>query len=160
MPATLVSRLVARPDLPLRLAGRAATLAVAAAGCWLLADLAWGLLPPTPAPAVAVERRPVAVTETFAQRLQFAGGATAAATPGNLLLVGTAASGDPAQARALLRREGDSRLLVAAVGDEIMPGLRLQRVERGQVILAGSAGEQRLSLPQAAQPKPDPHPDD
>lgn len=147
--------------MPLRFAGHLALWLVAVIGTWGLARLVWDFLPPTPPPQPLQERQPQSVAGMLAGRASFGSTVAAAvATPGQLLLVGTAASADPAQARALLRREGDSRLLVLALGDAVSPDLRLQQIERGQITLAGSGGELRLALPRPTSPTMDPHPDD
>lgn len=144
------ARLAGIPETPIRRLGQLAVFAVLLGGSCLLAVIAWGFLPPPLAPAVEIERDPLAQVEGFADHLTFANlTPTSATTPGSLLLIGTTASADPRLARALIRREGENRLLILSVGDEVTPGLRVQRIERRQIVLSGSGGEQRLTLPQS-----------
>lgn len=141
----------------LRAGGLLAVLSILAIGCWLLAQLAWAFLPPVAAPEIQRERRPQAIAEKLAQHLQFGHSATTAALPGpgQLMLVGTAASTLTGQARALLRREGERQLLVAAIGDEVLPGVRLEKIEQGQVTLSGKGVQQHLTLPKPTNALPD-----
>jgi hypothetical protein len=154
-PASLLSRFPPRAallaDAPLDRLGRLASLLVLAGGAWLLAGLAWDFGMPTGRPAIAHESSAADAAERLAGRSPFASPAPAAqsaVTPSSLMLVGVAASAERGRARAVIRREGQPAPLVAAVGDEIAPGLRLQRIERDQVVLTGPAGESRLALPQ------------
>ncbi len=130
-----------------RRSGQFAVILVAAGACWLLAGLLWGFTHSTPGPVELPDRRPGPVGERLAGQLRFAGPAVAAVVPANLMLVGVSASADAGQARALIRREGESQLLVLAIGDEVSPGLRLTRIQVDRVQLSGPGGDSLLVLP-------------
>jgi len=135
-------------------------LIVAIAGCWLLAGLLWEFMRGAASPVDSRASHPGPVGERLAAQLRFSGPQSLAPVPVNLMLVGVSASTDPRQARALIRREGQSQLLVLAIGDEVSPGLRLSRIESSQVILSGTNGESRLALPKSEPLLPEPPPHD
>lgn len=140
--------------------GRLAGALVIAAGSWLLAGLIWDFPIAAGTPPIADETSAADAAERLAGHPLFAQAAPAArsATAAlDLTLVGVAASADSARARAVIRRAGQALPLVVAVGDEVAPGLRLRRIARDQVELAGPAGESRLALPQPQLPRQEPH---
>lgn len=140
-------RLPAPSEQFVRRSGQLAVLLVAAAASWLLAGLLWGFMGGAPGPVELPDRRPGPVGERLAGQLRFAGPPVATVVPANLMLVGVSASADAGQARALIRREGESQLLVLAIGEEASPGLRLTRIEVDRVQLSGSGGDSLLALP-------------
>lgn len=153
-------RLPAPSEQFVRRSGQLAVLLVAAAACWLLAGLLWGFMRATPGPVELPDRSPGAVGERLASQLRFAGPQVATIMPGNLMLVGVSASADADQARALIRREGESQLLVLAIGEEASPGLRLTRIEADQVQLSGPGGDSLLALPKVDTAPPASSPND
>jgi len=160
MSPTFVPRFTAPPERLIRHVGQGAVLIVASVGCWLLAGLLWEFMPGTARPVDSRTSHPGPVGERLAVQLHFSGAHTAAPVPANLMLVGVTASPDARQARALIRREGQSQLLVLTIGDEVSPGLRLSRIESSQVILSGANGESRLALPKSEPLLPESPPHD
>lgn len=157
MSPAFIPRFTAPPEKLVRLAGQLAVLIVASAGSWLLAGLLWEFMGSTASPVDSRASHPGPIGERLAVQLHFSGAHQAAPVPVNLMLVGVSASTDPRQARALIRREGLSQLLVLSIGDEVSPGLRLSRIESSQIILSGANGESRLALPKSEPLLPPPH---
>lgn len=160
MSPAFIPRFTAPPEKLVRQAGQLAVLIVASAGSWLLAGLLWEFMVGTASPVDSRASHPGPIGERLAVQLHFSGAHQATPVPVNLMLVGVSASTDPRQARALIRREGQSQLLVLSIGDEVSPGLRLSRIESSQVILSGANGESRLALPKSEPLLPEPPPHD
>jgi hypothetical protein len=120
---------------------------------WLGADIFWTLNAPESA-------SPSAPMETDAQRgAQSIGvhvAAAAAAAPSNIRLNGVIAGERPGQrAYALITLEGKPAQLVRE-GEELAPGITLQRVLARQVELMRGGQSQTLALPEvSALPAPD-----
>ena len=129
--------------------GRLATLAVIALLAWLGARLFWALTAPaTPEPALAVDTDPSRVAQTIAARHLFGeapaqGTAGAASRSADIKLHGVVAPGKRGHtAIAILSSKGRPAVVVR-VGEEILPGVTLQRVlprsveidQGGQILL-------------------------
>lgn len=155
-----ISSLTARVDIAplLPWLGRAAALVMLAVLAWLGANIFWTLRAPESA-------RPSALIETDLQRALpaitgrhlfgiYADAASApASAPTNIRLNGVIAAQKPGQrAYALLTIEGKPAQLVRE-GEEISPGITLQRVLARQVELLRGGQTQTLALPQSGKPQ-------
>lgn len=156
-PAQLFPRLDPAPLWPAL--GHLASLAVLLAAVWLLAGLLGAFVLPAAAPASNRNNDPQAAAALLVASPLFAGASAAAprAEPAShLQLLGVFASDQAAQARAIIRRDGEATPLVVAVGDRIGEQFIVKRITPRQVeLLAGSTSSQ-LNLPaaQAAEPAP------
>jgi hypothetical protein len=137
-----------------RWSGRLAAAAVLGAGSWVLAGLLWGFAAPLPAPPAMPPESPAAVARQLAAHPLFGSGPPEAAAPAivphSLQLLGVLSSRDAAQARAVIRREGEPRPLVLGVGEPVAAGLTLTRIAPRQVTLSAGGGETVLALPEPA----------
>ena len=139
--------------------GRLATLAVIALLAWLGARLFWALTAPaTPEPAIAVDTDPSRVAQTIVARHLF-GEAPAQGTAGavasrsaDIKLHGVVAPGKRGHtAIAILSSKGRPAVVVR-VGDEIVPGVTLQRVLPRSVEIDQGGQVLTLTLPDRGKP--------
>jgi hypothetical protein len=133
--------------------GRVAAVAMLALLGWLGASIFWTLQAPQSA-------SPSAVMETDVQRAQqtivkrhlfgvYVAAAAAAAAPSNIRLTGVIAGQRAGQrAYALITVEGKAAQLVRE-GEEIAPGITLQRVLARQVEIQRGGQSQTLNLPES-----------
>jgi len=133
--------------------GRLATLLMLALLAWVCAGVYWSLsAPATPRPATGLETDPQRVVQAIASRHLFgmaAANAPAAATRGPVDfrlngIIAAQAQGKPAYA--ILVPEGKPAQLVRE-GEEVAPGITLQRVLPREVELSRGGQTQTLSLP-------------
>jgi len=139
--------------------GHLASLAVLLAASWLLAGLLGAFVLPAAAPASQRNSEaPVAAAALVAAPL-FAGAAVAAprAEPAShLQLLGVFASERAAQARAIIRRDGEATPLVVAVGDRIGEQFVVTRIAARRVELQAGSTSSHLELPAAQATPPAP----
>ena len=135
--------------------GRLATLLMLALLAWLCANIYWSLSAPnTPRPATGIDTDPQHTAQAIASRHLFGmsapatAGAPAASAPSDIRLNGAIAAEAPGKpAYALLAIEGKPAQVVRE-GDEVAPGITLQRVLPRQVELSRGGHTETLSLPQ------------
>lgn len=136
--------------------GRLATLAMLALLAWIGAGIFWSLTAPqTPRPATAMETDPQRAVQSIASRHLFgiAPVVTAASAvvsgPADIKLSGAiAAQQAGGRAFAILAIEGKPSQVVRE-GEEVMPGVKLQRVLSRQVELLRNGQTQMLNLPES-----------
>lgn len=120
---------------------------------WLGADIFWTLSAPESAsPSALMETDLQRAQQTIVNRHLFGQyvAVVAAAAPSNLRLNGVIAAQKPGQrAYALITVEGKATQLVRE-GEEVAPGITLQRVQARQVELTRGGQSQTLSLPERA----------
>lgn len=137
-----------------RWSGRLATPAVIGAGCWVLAELFWGFTVALPAPLAMAAENPLSVATKIAARPLFGTAPSAqvvvATLPPNLKLLGVLSSATTGEARAIIRREGEDKTMVLAIGDEVSSGVRLTRIEAEQITLSSMGRSSLLALPKPA----------
>lgn len=154
-----VSTLAARvnPERLMPWLGRLAALLMLAVLAWLGANIFWTLSAPEAISPSApldtdLQRSVPALTERHLFGLHVAA-TPAAAAPSNIRLNGVIAAQKPGhRAFALLVVEGKPAQLVRE-GDEIAPGITLQRVLERQVEIQRGGQSQTLSLPESAKPQ-------
>lgn len=155
-----VSTLIARvnTDRLMPWLGRAAALIMLALLAWLGANIFWALnAPESLRPSAPIEtdlqRTLTALTERHLFGVYLV--ATPTSAPSSIRLNGVIAAQRPGhRAYALLTIEGKPAQLVRE-GDEIAPGISLQRVLPRQVELLRGGQTQILALPESAKPQID-----
>lgn len=136
--------------------GRLASIAMAALLAWLLADIYWALAAvESPRPASSVETDPQRALQAISARHLFGvapAGAAVSSAPTDIRLNGAIAAQHPGQpAYAVLVVEG-KRAQMVREGEEVVPGITLQRVLPRQVELLRGGQTQILTLPQRGKP--------
>ncbi len=136
--------------------GRLATVIMLALLAWLCASIYWTItVSAAPRPAITIDTDPQRVVPAIVSRHLFGipsmTGATPASAPTDIRLNGVIAAqieGQPAYA--LLAIEGKPAQVVRE-GDEVAPGVTLQRVLKYEVELLRGGQTQTLSLPERGQ---------
>lgn len=135
--------------------GGMAALIMLALLAWLGASIFWTLTAPeTVRPSAPIDTDPQRTVPALTERHLFGVYlvATPASAPSNIRLNGVIAAQQPGhRAYALLMIEGKPAQLVRE-GDEIAPGMTLQRVLPRQVEILRGGQTQTLSLPESAKP--------
>lgn len=135
--------------------GGAAALLLLALLAWLGANIFWTLsAPESMRPSAAIETDLQRILPALTDRHLFGvyQAATATIAPSNIRLNGVIAAQRPGhRAYALLVVEGKAAQLVRE-GEEIAPGVTLQRVLARQVEILRGGQTQTLSLPESAKP--------
>ncbi len=142
--------------LVMRWSGYFATLAMLALLAWVSAQIFWALTAPQPLRAVTQwETDPQRAAQAIGARHLFGVApsiAAAVAAPSDIRLTGViAAQGEGQPAFALLALDGKPAQVVRE-GDEVAPGIQLQRVLPRQVELLRGGQPQLLSLPERGKP--------
>lgn len=148
---------LATPAALLPWLGRLAALLMLALLAWLGANIFWTLSAPESAsPSALMETDLQRAQQTITNRHlfgQYVAAAGPVAAPSNLRLSGVIAGQRPGQrAYALITVEGKAAQLVRE-GEEIVPGITLQRVLARQVELMRGGQSQTLSLPESSKPQ-------
>ncbi len=156
-PAQLFLRLDPAPLWPVL--GHLASLAVLLGTSWLLAGLLGAFVLPAAAPASSRNSEPQAAAALLVAAPLFSGTGVAApqAEPASQLqLLGILASDRAEQARAIIRRDGEAKPLVVAIGDRIGEQFIVKRIAPRQVELLAGSTASRLELPAAPAAAPSP----
>lgn len=136
--------------------GRALSIGMLALLAWLLADIYWRLsADESPRPVTAIETDPQRALQAISARHLFGvapAGPIVSNVPTDIRLNGTIAAQQPDQrAYAVLVVEGKRAQLVRE-GEEVTPGVTLQRVSPRQVELLRGGQTQTVSLPERGKP--------
>jgi len=136
--------------------GRAASIAMLALLAWLGADIYWTLsAAESPRPVTSVETDPQRALQAISTRHLFGvapAGPAVSSAPADIRLNGAIAAQHPGQrAYAVLVVEG-KRPQVVREGEDVLPGITLQRVMSRQVELLRGGQTQILSLPERGKP--------
>jgi len=136
--------------------GRFVSIAMLALLAWLLADIYWALTAAeSPRPVSSVETDPQRALQAISGRHLFGvapAGAAVSTAPTDIRLSGAIAAQHPGQrAYAVLVVEG-KRAQMVREGEEVVPGITLQRVMPRQVELLRGGQTQILMLPQRGKP--------
>lgn len=158
-PVQLFLRLDPAPLWPVL--GHLASLAVLLGTSWLLAGLLGAFVLPAAAPASSRNSEPQAAAALLVAAPLFSGTGTGVAAPqaepaSQLQLLGILASDRAEQARAIIRRDGEAKPLVVAIGDRIGEQFIVKRIAPRQVELLAGSTASRLELPAAPAAAPSP----